>query len=175
VDATGQEPWHTVFTIGTNENTVVHPILVPKTPAHDLLTGDGAQAGLDAIAATKLPTETDPLVLGCANIYVSDNRIIAAPGSDASCPAPEFLCSEGSCGPTIVFSPKDTPSAVIAFPDRTDALVVAAGQLVFVIAIDPREPQFFAPLLKGTNLGIAPATPTSIYVGGEGKVFSVPL
>jgi hypothetical protein len=65
--------------------------------------------------------------------------------------------------------------AVVPFPGRKDALIVAAGKTVFAIEIDPREPQFIAPIFKGSLTGLASWSATSIVVTNGTEVVELPL
>jgi len=173
VDAPGMQPWNTVLTIESKTDLAVSPILVPKAPERALLTGEAATAAADAIRATVLPTEAAPLLVGCNAISISNNRVIAAPAS--GCDAPEYLCSEGVCAPTIVYSPASPIRSVIPFPGRTDAILVATGEWVNILDIDPRNPQFFAPLGRGTAPFIAAEDEDSIYLSDKDKFYSFSL
>ncbi len=173
VDAPGMQPWNTVIAIEPRQDLTVSPILVPKAPERSLLVGDEADVAADAIRATVLPTEANPLIVGCNAISISNNRVIAAPAAD--CETPEYLCSEGACSPTIVYSPPAPIRSVIPFPGRTDALLVATGEWVNVLDIDPRNPQFFAPLGRGTSPLIAAEDEDSIYLSDGDKFYSFSL
>lgn len=150
VDAPGFQPWNELVEVTHNEDTQVTPILIPeRINSRALPETEAAIAKRDALP---LPTFEAPLVVpdACVQIFTSYNRVIAAPGTD--CEPPPYLCStDGTCEPTVVFSPTEELRSVIMLPSRSDALVVSAGKNVYTIEIDPRTPQFFAPLYVGTT------------------------
>ncbi len=139
------------------------------------LTSSEGVAARAAFATQKLPTLMAPLSLGCAEVYVSNNRVIAtaASTSPACATPPDYLCSAGSCAPTIIYSPAAPLHSVIPFPGRTDALIVATGEWVYTIGLDPRTPQYFAPILQGLSPMVAPGPNGSLYVGDEKAVYGV--
>lgn len=174
VDAPNDEPWQQIVEIVSNKNTEIAPILVPKKPIITALTGSIGTDTLTLVNATTLPSEQAPLRMGCTEVFASLNRVIVAPlpeGSD--CTTPEFLCSDGSCAPTIAYSPAAELRSIIPFPGRTDAVIVATGSWVYAIALDPRTPQFFAPVTQGTAPMIATATSSSFYLADQGKAYLV--
>jgi hypothetical protein len=114
---------------------------------------------------------------GCAVVYASGNKIIAEATTtpETSCTPPAFLCESGTCAPTFVHVPAETLRSILPFPKRDDALVVAAGGLIYVIELDPREPQFFAPLFKGV-FAAATSWSDNAVAGTDGtKTFAIPL
>ncbi len=173
VDAPDQQPWNTALTITASTDTVVSPILVPEAPTRAQLLNAEATTAANALAAMKLPTEFAPLTVGCTNISVSGNRVIASVASTTpACETPEFLCSEGVCSPTIIYTPVTPIRSVITFPGRTDSLLVATGEWVYAIDIDPRSPQFFAPVGHGEAPVIAPQSDQAFYLKDKDKFYS---
>src|SRR6185437_9178686 len=107
-------------------------------------------------------------------VFVSDNRVVVdAATTTPGCTPPEYLCTEGSCAPTIAYAPLATLRSVIPFPNRTDAVLVTAGEWVYAIALDPRNPRYFAPVHHGTAPSIAPASSTSpsFYMADKGGYY----
>ena len=155
VDVKGDYPWNDVITVAPSIDTPAHPILVPlKMPATHATAEEIKQANA-LFAAYALPNEQHPLVMenGCANVYVSDNRIVATAATTTGCVPPAFLCIGGTCATTVVLSPTAEIHSVIAYPGRQDALIVSYGSILAVLEVNPLKPQFFAPLLQG---GVAP-------------------
>jgi hypothetical protein len=174
VDVPNEEPWEKIVTITSSKSTTVSPILVPKTPDPKKVTGSEATNAALLISRTKLPNDSTPLHMDCADVFASDNRVIVqAATTTPGCVSPEYLCTEGSCAPTIVFAPTATLHSVIPFPDRTDALIVAAGDWVYAIGLDPRSPQYFAPILHGNSPLVAPASSTMFYISDLGHLYSI--
>lgn len=172
VDAPGDEPWEQIVTVASNRDTEISPILVPKEPMLRELSGAAAASVIAAGAA--LPSEHAPLRMGCANVFVSLNRVVAAPASTTpGCAPPEFLCGENSCEPTISYAPAADIRSVIPFPGRTDAVIVAAGAWVYAVALDPRSPQFFAPVFQGPAPALAAGPDSSFYITDRGKAYLV--
>jgi hypothetical protein len=173
VAAPDDYPWSSLVPMRSGVTTVVNPILVAMKPNATGLTGDERNAAFAAVASTTLPTIAHPLRLagGCAAVYVDQNRVIAeattTPGS--SCTTPAFLCTANTCSKTIIFAPVLPLTTVLAFPSRQDALVVQLGHVLLAIALDPRNPQFFAPILTGVN-PIAGALPDGTIVVRNNEV-----
>jgi hypothetical protein len=179
VDAEGFQPWNELFQVQSATTTTLSPILVPVEVRAKELTGGEKTAAKALIFSTKLPSKDRPLVVadGCAAVYASANKIIAeatsTPGS--SCAAPEFLCEGGACAPTFVYVPAETLRSIVPYPGREDALIVASGGLIYVIELDPREPQFFAPLFKGAFAAAASWSPISVAGTDGTSAFEIPL
>jgi hypothetical protein len=178
-----------VISIASSQTTTISPILIPKKPLVTKLNGADAAAAAKIIASTKLPTDAHPLLMGCVLISVSNNRVIGKPAtSTPGCATPpEFLCSDNACEPTLIYPPAEAPimpiRGVIPVPGRTDALVIAAGLSANVIGIDPRTPQYFAPVVRGTapTIGVLSiplpqfggTATSSFYLSDQGNTYLV--
>lgn len=179
VDADGFQPWDELFSVESATTTMLRPILVPVEVKAVELVGAAKTEAARVIKASALPTKAKPLVTagGCAAVYASAGKVVAeattTPG--ASCEAPAFLCEEGVCAPTIVHAPAEALRSVLPYPGRDDALVIAAGGLIYVVELDPREPQFFAPLFKGAYAAAASWSPSSIAGTDNLRAFEIPL
>lgn len=172
INETGSYPWEEIVTVGSNQTTPIKPLLVKKAGSRLQLSGDLRAAALSAIASTTLPSEAAPLSMGCANIYVAGNRIIAAPAtSTPGCTDVAYACSNGACSPTIVYAPSATITAVLPYPGRTDALAAAVGGHLYAIEIDPRTPQTFAPIYDGFEVKAATSTGDGLYVFDDGVAY----
>lgn len=184
VESKDNEPWNEIFTVAPAADTALSPILVPVTPGKALVIGADIQKAL-TLMRSPLPTKAKPLVLdsGCALVYVSGSRIIAEGTTTPSCTPPPYLaCADissenptGACAPTIIFSPAGPIHAVLPFPGRSDALVVAAGNIGSTVELDPREPQFYAPFFRGAITGGASWTDHSIVLTNGTEVLEISL
>jgi hypothetical protein len=175
VDPPGDEPWQKTVSIVSNEETSVSPILVAKTPHAVPLSGSEAAAALALKNGTFVPTIDAPLLMGCERVYVSNNRVIADVAATNPCTPPEYLCSLGACEPTVVYSPANPIRAVVPLPGRTDAIIVSVGEWAYVLGLDPRTPQYFAPLAHGVAPVAVPAATSSVYLIDEGKSYRISL
>ena len=180
VSVTGDYPWSTIALVTSGKTSTVNPILVGMTPDATPLSGADKAAAISAIASSSLPSITHPLVLAnnCAIVYVSNNQVIAsAATSTPGCSTPPpYLCdTDGSCAPTIIFSPIATLSAVEKYPGRQDAILVEFNNTLYALALDPRSPQFFAPVLTGTAPIIGALPDGTIVVRNGTAVYSVKL
>jgi hypothetical protein len=153
VSVPGDYPWSTLALIASTKTTTINPILVSLKPSVTPLTGSASSTALAAIASTTLPSITHPLKLanGCTLVYVTNNQVIEDASATPGCTPAPYLCDNGSCSPTIIFAPIMPLSLVTAYPGRQDALVVGFSNALYAIALDPRSPQFFAPILTGTQ------------------------
>ncbi|HVW71547.1 MAG TPA: PEGA domain-containing protein [Candidatus Paceibacterota bacterium] len=177
ISAPNDEPFERTVSITSNQTTVLSPILVPQKPTPLVLDGDAAATANTSIAKAIMPTQTSPLAIGCASVYVLDNRVIAAPAtSTPECAAPpEYMCTNDSCAPTLAYAPTTPIRSVIPFPGRTDAVIVATGPSVNVVGLDPRYPQYFAPVIKATSPAIGEASTTGFYISDLGKTYFIGL
>lgn len=185
VAAAGMQPWNEVFQVAASENVVLPPILVPiKIPATDL-SGSDAAAAKALVAAAKLPTKATPLKLadGCALVYASGNRVLADGTTTPTCVPPAYLsCAAksaenptGACATTIIRGNAEPVRAIVPYPGRDDALVVLAGNIVYVLELDPRDPQFIAPIFRDQVTGIAPYATSSVVVTNGSVYEQLPL
>lgn len=186
VDAPGFQPWNELFAIESGKDTVLRPILVPKEPEPRTLHGEERSAGAAAILAFGIPTKAAPLSMegGCALVYVANGRVLADATTTPECAAPEYLLcpveeggarTEACPSSTVIFPATEHIESVSPFPSRDDAVIVAAGGSSFVIELDPREPQFVSPLLKGPRMRAAPWSATSIVISDTKQVYELPL
>ncbi len=177
VAAPNMEPWEKAIQISSSETTTISPILVPMKPTALRLSEPEAGTARALAAAIALPTEQAPLILGCAAVYVSQDRVIAGPATTTpGCQMPpDFLCSAGSCEPTIIYTPPTPIRAIIPFPERTDAVIVSTGTWTYALGLDPRYPQYFAPVVQGAAPLIATGSSTSFYFIDSGNAFRIEL
>ena len=181
VSLPGDYPWSTTSQIASTQKTTINPIFIPMRPAVTPLTGDDKTAALAAVASSTLPTRTNPIVLtgGCSVVYVENNQVIQDATSTAmttpGCVPPPYLCIGGSCAATIIFAPVAPLTSVHLFPHRQDALVVSFNNTLYAISLDPRAPQFFAPILAATHPGIGALPDGTIVIYNEPAAYSVQL
>jgi hypothetical protein len=177
VSASDDYPWSSVTLVTSGTNTTIYPLLVSMRPNVTPLTGAQATQALAAIASTTLPTQANPLVMGngCEDVYVANNQIIASPVEASGCTPPPYLCIDATCSPTIIYSPIATLKSVLPYPHRQDAVVFQFGSTIFTISLDPRSPQFFAPMLIGTNPRMGMLPNGTIVVQNGSVVFSLAL
>jgi hypothetical protein len=174
VSAPDMEPWVGIVSVKSNQTADISPIFVPSAPHPKLLSGTDKTDAIKAFGSVTVPSEAAPLRMGCTDVYVSGNRVVTAPATTTpDCTAPDYLCSEGSCAPTISYAPTAPVRSVIPFPNRTDAVIIATGEWVYAISLDPRSPQFFAPVLQGTLPTLAPVSTTTFNVSDAGSYYSV--
>ncbi|MBA3789005.1 hypothetical protein H0X32_01250 [Patescibacteria group bacterium] len=177
VSIPGDYPWSDLVAVTSGKNIQLSPILVPNKPDATVLTDSARTDALNAIASTTIPSKTNPLRLegGCAAVYVSNNQIITDAVTASGCTPPVYLCIDGSCASTIIYSPTIKLSAVLPYPGRQDALLVGLGNTLYAIALDPRSPQFFAPVLGATNPIFGVLSNGTLVVHNDASVFSIKL
>ncbi len=178
VSVPGDYPWNTLVSVSSHKATTINPVIVGMTPIATTLTGTDRAAALSAIASTSLPTLSHPIYLagGCAIVYVANNQILADATTTPGCTPPAYLCdSSGTCSPTIIYSPIAPLVAVTRYPFRQDALVVEIGNVLFALALDPRSPQFFAPILTATAPILGTLPDGSIVIHNGNSVFKITL
>ncbi|MDR3548518.1 MAG: PEGA domain-containing protein [Candidatus Pacebacteria bacterium] len=178
VSVTGDYPWNDLVSITSGKTTKVNPILITMQPDATALTGDAKTAAIARVASTTLPTESAPLTLanGCAHVYVSNNQVIADPVTNSGCTPPPYLCvNKAGCASTIIFSPVVKLSAVLPYPGRQDAILVAFNNVLYALALDPRSPQYFAPVLTATQPQFGTLSDGTVIVENGSSVFSIKL
>jgi len=173
VSLDGHQPWNELVSVESDLETRVSPIIVPVKFAGRILAADEVAAGRALIQQAVLPTAAKPLALegGCALVSVNGNRIIASAATTDSCTPPPYLCTEDACGPTVIFTPVEKIYSVIQYPGREDTLVVSVGNTLFILELDPREPEFFAPILSRNSAPKAAAWSESSIVVQSGTDF----
>ena len=178
VSVPGDFPWNALVPITSGKNTVVAPILIPQHPDVTGLTGTDAAAAEQVVASSTLPSQDSPLLLanGCAAVYVTNNQVIAEAKSAPGCTPPPFLCdTANTCSPTVIFSPVSPLQGLERFPNRQDALVVEFNNILYALDLDPRTPQFFAPILGATNPKMGTLSDGTIVVQNGTTVFRINL
>lgn len=176
VSENGMNPWETIVTIATNKTMAVDPILIPTKATVSPLSAADTAAAKAAIAGAKLPTAAAPLVVGCSSLTIDNNRIVADTAtSTPGCTPPAYQCTAGSCAPTIVFSPINTIREVFAYPGRTDAMLVVAGNDLYAVGLDPRTPQTFAVLLSAPGIMAGALTSGHIVVQNGTGVYALSI
>ncbi len=183
VDAPGYLPWNERFEITAGENTELTPILVTEEPVGKVLSGEDATRALALIRAANPPVKASPLTLenGCALAYASGGRILADATTTPACATPPYLeCvsqdgAAGICATTIVYTAPTPIISMIAYPGRTDAVIIAESTGVYGVELDPREPQYVVPLFTGTTIGAAPWSDSSIVISDGTTVVELSL
>jgi hypothetical protein len=174
VSVNGDYPWNDLISIASGKTTSEAPILIPLQPNAVLLSGTQRTTAVASIASSTLPTETNPLHLanGCADVYVSDNQVIASAVTAPGCTPPPYLCLGGKCAPTIIFAPVSPLSGVFQYPGRQDALVIGLNNTLYALALDPRNPRYFAPILTATNPKFGVLSDGTLIIENGTSVFS---
>lgn len=185
VSATAMDPWNEVFEVVASKDTVLSPIIIPSKLPTLNITGADLNKARAAVAATKYPTKATPLILagGCAQVYASGNRILADGTTTPSCTIPSYLaCAPksaenptGVCATTIIRTNAQPVRALLPYPGRDDAVVVLAGNIVYALELDPRDPQFVAPVFQDQLTGIGSYATSSIVVTNGSVYEELPL
>lgn len=183
VDVEGYQPWNELVYVGSGEEQRISPLLVPEVLKEKLIEESRIQEASQILSKQTLPTREKHLLVSneCVRVYVSGNRIVGERTEKEGCGTVPYLCTDegiaeyGACLPTIIFEPQETLTNFIPYPNRDDALIVASGNLVYVIELDPREPRFFAPLARSPKVRIAPWSDTSIIITSTNGPRELPL
>jgi hypothetical protein len=176
VNAPDAYPWEEIAAVGASRLDVLAPVIVRKAVLRLPLSGDAAKAAKAAIASTTLPTAAAPLPMGCAKVYVDANRVMAdAATTTPGCGELPYACTGGTCAPTIVYAPAAAVTAVLPYPGNDAALVIAVGDHLYALEIDPRTPQFFAPLVDGINLKAGVETGGRIVILDDERAYALGL
>ncbi len=174
VDAQGHQPWSERFEVRSGETVSLAPLLFRNEINARELGGDDAQRARTALSTMTLPTKVAPLTVagGCVRVYAFGNRILAEGTTTPECVLPSYLeCAPqsaenptGTCATTIVRTDQAPVRAIIPFPGRDDALVAMAGDAVYALELDPREPQQYSLLFRGPATGLTSWSDTSVAI-----------
>jgi hypothetical protein len=179
VDSPQYQPWNELFMVTDAKETVLNPLYIPTQSKTRAVPAENLSIAQNAIWSGTLPSKAKPLSVagGCAFVYAEQNNIIAEASTTATgCSIPEFLKSaDGSYAPTVVYSAEQL-NAVLPFPGRGDTLIIASGVTLYALEIDPRQPQFFRSLAKGTSSVHAGYGSDSVLYASDGtKTVSISL
>ena len=64
---------------------------------------------------------------------------------------------------------------MLPYPGRQDALLVGLNNVLYAIELDPRSPQFFAPVLTATNPVFGLLSDGTLVVKNDSAVFTIKL
>jgi len=179
IETPGNQPWSELFTVPSASSTSLHPILVPVSVKSERIAGADYAHANTQVWQTLLPSRSRPIIVanGCAEVYVSGNLIVANASSThgTQCVPPAFLCDGDTCNATVVYETPDAPRSVLKHPTREDALIVASGGLLYLLELDPREPQFTAPLYKSAFVKAGLWDETSVVVSDGTSIFVIDI
>lgn len=170
-------PWTELVTVPSGAEVSITPILIEQSAKETTLHDEERILAESAIDGVTLPTRDAPLLVhgGCVGIYVEAGDLFAKPVADSSCEPIPFLCYEEGCATSVLPPENEAVRAVIPFPGREDAVIVALGQSIYAVEIDSRAPQFVAPILREHLPEIAPWKENSFVVRERGAVFTITL
>ena len=179
VSAPNYSPWASIVQVPEGADATVQALVVPKAVSGTLLSGTPADEARALIKDAVLPTEEHPLVLahGCALVSLAQDgkTLIAAPTTPPACAPPPYLCVNGSCAKTVVYSAAASPSAIVAYPGRQDALLMQIGQNIFALSLDPRDPRTFVSVLHGIAPHMAARPDGTVVVSDQSSVYTLDL
>ncbi len=176
--AKGYWPWKYLVSVPEDKSITIRAFLIPHVPKGKILSGTERLRAKEKIAEVVLPTSTQPLTFTkkCMSLAISGNQVIATPFSHpSSCTPPQYLCSENTCSPTIIFSSPKKITRLIPYPGRDDAILIEIGNTIYALSIDPRAPRTFAPLLKGISPLIAQGKNNTLLVQDERTIYQLTL
>ena len=130
-------PWIDRIVFETNTSYTRTPLLLAREPDALPITQNmpGHEAASAAFARTTLPTAVAPLFSTDQRAFVwADNATVYARINGEA---------------ITTFTGKEPIRALAWFPNRFDTLIVAAGSQIFVVDIDPKNPQNFFPIYSG--------------------------
>ncbi|KND49591.1 MAG: hypothetical protein AB203_00725 [Parcubacteria bacterium C7867-008] len=178
VDSVGNHPWSDLVPVTAGTDLRISPVFVPVTADRSSLEEPARTEATKALAAALLPDATHPIVMenGCANVFVSNNRVVATVATSTGCTPPPYLCVGGTCATTVIFAPIAKLHSVIAYPGRQDVLIIGYGTTLAVFELNPLKPQFFAPLFNGGLAPVAiPWDAGTIVVRDDNRTFTLPI
>ena len=167
-------PLGELVTVPSGGEIKVRPIFVAKNANEVTLRDLDVDRAELLIHDSVLPSKEAPIKVlgGCATVSVQNGDLLIEPVTADGCTPPAFLCT-GGCEPALLLDPAEPLRAVIPFPNRDDTVIIAFGKSVYALEVDPREPQFFAPIVRGHLPEIASWSQDAIVVREEGAVFTI--
>lgn len=177
ISAPNYSPWTKIVTVPEDTSSTVQALMVPKALSGTLLSGTAAKEARKLVVSATLPSSKKPLVLagGCALVSVSDNKIIAAPVTTATCVPPPYFCVNDSCAKTIILSPTHKILALVAYPRHSDALIALIGKDIYAFSLDPRAPRTFVSVLHGIAPKMAIRPDGTVIVTDQSSVYTLSL
>lgn len=170
-------PWNDLVSIQARTDTISKPLLVSKETKMKTLGDSDFASAKTLLRNYHLPTEASPLLLaeGCAEVRVSENRIIAVGTTTDGCTPPTYLCTGDACIPTILYSAISPIRSILPYPGREDVLVISYGTMVAVLELNPLEPQYAAPVYTGVSPIVLPWTADTLVVIDNGHAYQISL
>jgi hypothetical protein len=168
-------PWNELVTVPSGSDIAVKPIFIAKSAKETMLHDLDRERGELLLSQMELPTKESPLKVagGCVAISMQGSQLIAEATTTEGCTPPPYMCSDGTCEPVLLFTPHEALRAVIPFPGRDDTVIITLGKTIYALEVDPREPRFFAPILREHLPNIAPWSENAIVIEEAGAVFTV--
>jgi hypothetical protein len=147
-------PWVETISTTNREEVALEPLLIAREPEGAALT-TGSEAFRNAAAllnTAKVPTPQHPLR------SLDDSALVWFDGTT--------IITRTSAGENQTLRPRDTVRALLWYPHRNDALIVAAGNRIFVLGIKPGNPQNFFPVYDGVapTFAISETTDNTLLV-----------
>ncbi len=112
---------------------------------------------------------------GNLGLWSEGNKIFAAwrGGVDAT---PSFFCKSDVCSATTTVFQSAFPLTRLDFyPGRSDGMIIALRDGVYVVELDTRDPQNVFPLMKGSNLDFRIDDNNVLYIKNGVKFYKVNL
>lgn len=139
-------PWARTLTIQSGSKTVLDPVFIPKEPVTRVLTTKDA-------LYYKIPT----LVVQNTSRITNETGVISV--SDGS-----VVRTSGDTSETLFSGTLSAVRGIAPFADRTDTIIIAVGDGVYVLDISGNAPQNFTPLYRGVAPRIASGEGRTVYI-----------
>jgi len=152
VTSNGYWPWVKEIHTKPGESIQITPLFISKEFIGKIVENEDIPANLDF---TNAKVETD-----LYNIWADGATIL--------------MRESTSTKPVAVFTADYPVRAIALYPNRTDTLIIAAGDLIFSLDIDKADPRNFLPIYKSTHPTFAISEENgTIFVQDEDKIFKL--
>ncbi len=149
----GYWPWLRTLEVKSGEKIRIAPLLIPQEVIAKVV--DSAPALLN-FSNTRVQAESMNIWAEGAGIYMQ--------------------ATSTSAEPIAVFTAEYPVRTLAIYPDRTDTLIVAAGDLIFALDIDSGDTRNFLPMYKGTAPEFAiDAERGTIFIKDEEKILELQI
>lgn len=150
----GHWPWVRNIDVQAGETAYITPLLIPQEAAAKIVES--------APDATPLPGRTTPIILQETALWADGNAIYSQLGVQQK--------------PVAVFTADYPVRSLALYPNRTDTLLVAAGDMIFALDIEEGEARNFLPVYKSKQPSFAIDEESgTIFVKDDGKILELKL
>lgn len=139
-------PWARTLTIESGAKVVLDPVFVPKEPV------------------TKVLTTKDPLYYRIPTLVAQNPSRITNDSGVISISSGSVVQISNDVSETLFSGALSKVRSIVPFSGRTDTIIIAVGDGVYVLDVSGNTPQNFTPLYRGVSPRVASGEGRTVYV-----------